>query len=248
MCGCPVLATRKLLSEHQLRAASRFRQLWELAVLSGMPSPKYDHPVDYVVVDADSPSQVALAASSELREVRAMLGVRPFALVVAVCGTGRALVAVNRRQKATAADVLRWALDPSGRPMGLRPDAQGGPPMNEIPYLLQIESDVAAFHYKFPLRFDLIMARRRVMGVFKKTRPAVGSRIVRVHLTLGKAVVDVFDGKGWSSSSARRNERYARHSRGSHRRTRMPSLATSLSEWWACKSGLLNSKRSGNRT
>ncbi len=46
--------------------------------------------------------------------------------------------------------------------------------MNEIPYLLQIESDVAAFHYKFPLRFDLIMARRRVMGVFKKTRPAVG--------------------------------------------------------------------------
>ena len=47
--------------------------------------------------------------------------------------------------------------------------------MNEIPYLLQIESDVAAFHYKFPLRFDLIMARRRVMGVFKKTRPAVGS-------------------------------------------------------------------------
>jgi hypothetical protein len=68
-------------------------------------------PVDRPVV-ATTVSDAVVAAAIELWEIQSLVGLRGYALLIAVINTGRALseIATTRREKSTAADLLRLCL------------------------------------------------------------------------------------------------------------------------------------------
>ncbi|MER9222995.1 hypothetical protein NKI48_29700 [Mesorhizobium sp. M0644] len=107
------LAARGQLDAAQVAAADRFRALWEALAGRGLSS------IDpaRVVVDGgkmpDGMSQRQFNAGRELRKCRVLLGARGYQLVALVCGQGMALreIATSKRERLTAADMLRWCLD-----------------------------------------------------------------------------------------------------------------------------------------
>ncbi|GLS35373.1 hypothetical protein GCM10010869_09610 [Mesorhizobium tianshanense] len=108
-----MLASRGTLDAAQIKAAERFRALWE--VLDGKGASGID-PARIVVDGGKMPdgiSQRQINAGQELRKCRALLGLRGYQLVALVCGQGHALheIAASKRERLTAADMLRWCLD-----------------------------------------------------------------------------------------------------------------------------------------
>jgi hypothetical protein len=119
------LATRGKLDAAQVAAATRFRALWE--AMGGKGASAIDP--TRIRVDggkaADPISEKQIAAGKELARVRVLFGLRGYRLVSLVCGQGHALteIAPGKRERLTAADMLRMSLDDLA---GL-PDRRGKP-------------------------------------------------------------------------------------------------------------------------
>ena len=104
------LSVRGFLSPHQEAAASRFRRSFE--IMQGMHGKKGFH--EHVDMrHASSISEDVLNAGQDLKDCRKLLGMRCYALVVEVCGNGKALSDMFhvKRERLTAADNLRASLD-----------------------------------------------------------------------------------------------------------------------------------------
>lgn len=120
-----VLAARGYLDEAQVRAATRFRALWERLGGSGAGALDYSRePVDGGPA-RDPINERQMEAGRELARCRAILGLRGYALVGKVCGQGHSLMEIGsiRRERDTAADNLRGLLDDLAVMWGYRTDA-----------------------------------------------------------------------------------------------------------------------------
>jgi hypothetical protein len=104
-----MLATRGFLKQHQVHAATRFGNAWE--IMAGMHRNSLHEFVD--AHQHPSISQSTIDAGRELQQCRTLLGHRSYGLVTAVCGEGKALPELYpvKRERLTAADILRMALD-----------------------------------------------------------------------------------------------------------------------------------------
>lgn len=108
-----ILAAKKLLDEAQVRAADKFRALWE--TMGGAGAGAIDYSREYVD-GGKGPQTITerqLLAGQELARCRKLLGLRGFTLIRAVCGEGQSLwdIGSKRRDRDTAADNLRACLD-----------------------------------------------------------------------------------------------------------------------------------------
>lgn len=107
------LYARGALNDVQFKVAGMFRHLWE--VLGGAGAKAIDYGREAVdgggVRDPISVRQID--AGNRLHEVRQLVGSRNYRLLCAVAGEGRTLasIAVSKRERLTAADNLRSALD-----------------------------------------------------------------------------------------------------------------------------------------
>lgn len=108
-----LLASRGGLDKAQVKAADRFRGLWESMGGSGAGAMDYTkEPVDGG--GATDPISIRqLSAGMELKRCRELLGARIYDLVCRVAGEGLALAELYeaKRDRLTAADNLRAALD-----------------------------------------------------------------------------------------------------------------------------------------
>ena len=75
---------------HQAQAARKFERLWITFIGCGRHSSMFE-PSPVHLFNRDGLSEKQAAAASELRIVRALIGVRNFSLLVHVCGEGRGL-------------------------------------------------------------------------------------------------------------------------------------------------------------
>lgn len=108
-----VLASRGGLDKAQIKAADKFRGLWERMGGAGAGAMDYTkEPVDGGGA-TDPISLRQLAAGMELKICRELLGARNYSLVCRVAGEGQALTELYeaKRDRLTAADNLRAALD-----------------------------------------------------------------------------------------------------------------------------------------
>ncbi|MER9596092.1 hypothetical protein [Mesorhizobium sp. M0244] len=107
------LAARGQLDASQVAAADRFRRHYE--ALGGRGVKAIDP--GRFQVDGGKPrdhfTDAQMNAGRELAKCRALLGVRGYRLVSLVAGEGRSLceIAAGKRERLTAADMLRWFLD-----------------------------------------------------------------------------------------------------------------------------------------
>jgi hypothetical protein len=105
------LASRGLVEEHMVQAATRFRRHYE--ALQGYPgrSSGFHERVDGGR-NPDGFGQRQVDAGTELRKARQLLGKRGYVLVSMVAGEGRDLgeFCHTKREKLTCADVLRALL------------------------------------------------------------------------------------------------------------------------------------------
>lgn len=104
------LFARHFLAKAQKQAADKFRGLWERA---GGTIISIDHSSDRVDGGRGDPITGRLRAAQELGRCRALLGLRGFDIVQAVCGEGKALAELSphKRDRLTMADNLRADLD-----------------------------------------------------------------------------------------------------------------------------------------
>jgi hypothetical protein len=109
-----ILAARGVLDPAQVAAADRFRGLFE--AMGGKGAGAIDYGREHVdggkVREPITDRQVN--AGKKLARCRALLGVRLYRLVSAVCGEGRSLHEVagkDKRPRLMAADMLRMGLD-----------------------------------------------------------------------------------------------------------------------------------------
>jgi hypothetical protein len=107
------LAARGLIDGHHVRAAGKFRGLWEAMGGAGAQAMDYTRePVDGGgIADPIKPRQIE--AGKEMARARARLGVYGFKLVGYICGEGYAIhdLTQTRRQRDTMTDNLRTYLD-----------------------------------------------------------------------------------------------------------------------------------------
>ncbi|MDV4163092.1 hypothetical protein R1538_18380 [Rhizobium leguminosarum] len=107
------LATRGVLDPAQVAAADRFRRLWE--AIGGKGAGAIDYGKEHVDGGKarDPITERQANAGKELAKCRELLGVRLYGLVSAVAGEGFALTEIfeGKRERLTAADMLRMALD-----------------------------------------------------------------------------------------------------------------------------------------
>jgi hypothetical protein len=107
------LHARGHISEHQVRAADKFRALWEAMGGAGAGAVDYTRePVDGG--GARDPISVRqMEAGRELARCREILGYRGYTLVSRVCGEGLSLSEIGsiKREKIAAAENLRAHLD-----------------------------------------------------------------------------------------------------------------------------------------
>ncbi|QPB21336.1 hypothetical protein [Rhizobium sp. 007] len=107
------LASRGVLDAAQVAAADRVRALFE--AMGGKGASAIDYGREHVdggkVRDPITERQVN--SGKELARCRALLGARLYGLVSAVCGEGYSLteLLVSKRERLTAADMLRMGLD-----------------------------------------------------------------------------------------------------------------------------------------
>jgi hypothetical protein len=115
------LHARGHISEHQVRAADKFRALWEAMGGAGAGAIDYARePVDGG--GARDPISVRqMEAGRELARCREILGYRGYTLVSRVCGEGLSLSEIGsiQRQKTAAAENLRMHLDDLAQLWGL---------------------------------------------------------------------------------------------------------------------------------
>jgi len=107
------LTAKNLLSQAQVRAADKFRALWE--TMGGAGAGAIDYSREYVD-GGKGPQTITerqLLAGHELARCRELLGLRGFTLIRSVCGEGQSLwdIGSKRRDRDTAADNLRGCLD-----------------------------------------------------------------------------------------------------------------------------------------
>jgi hypothetical protein len=107
---------RGFLEDHQKRAADRFTAAWR--IMQGLHGGSFGEHVDHR--QEPSISEDVIDAGRQLQECRGLLGVRSYDLVCVVCGEGKALSDLfpMKRQRLTAADNLRVALDDMARMWG----------------------------------------------------------------------------------------------------------------------------------
>lgn len=124
------LYARRKLDDAQKQAADKFRAIWERCGGAGSSAMDYTREV----VDGGGPrdpiSERQVDAGRELGRCRTLLGARSYDLVCKVCGQGYSLSDLSRsnRDRTTAADNLRAALDDLGIMWGLasRPKVKAG--------------------------------------------------------------------------------------------------------------------------
>lgn len=120
-----MLASRDSLDAAQVKAADRFRRLWE--TLGGKGASSIDP--GRIVGDGgkmrDPINERQINAGKELARCRTLLGVRGYRLVSLVAGEGHSLseIAAGKRERLTAADMLRWCLDDLAGLWGLAPSS-----------------------------------------------------------------------------------------------------------------------------
>lgn len=122
-----LLASRKVLDAHHVRAADRFRALWETMGGKGASAIDYSRePVDGGRI-AEPIRASQLDAGKQLAAVSRLLGPRFYKLVSGVCGEGHSLVDMYpaKRQRLTATDNLRAALDDMAEMWGMRTRVHG---------------------------------------------------------------------------------------------------------------------------
>ncbi|AJD41266.1 hypothetical protein C9413_24315 [Rhizobium sp. SEMIA 4085] len=107
------LASRGVLDAAQVAAADRFRALFE--AMGGKGASAIDYGREHVDGGKarDPITERQVNAGKELARCRALLGVRMYRLVSAVCGEGFALTELlaSKRERLTGADMLRMGLD-----------------------------------------------------------------------------------------------------------------------------------------
>lgn len=108
-----LLASRGALDKAQIKAADRFRSLWERLGGAGAGAMDYTKEAVDGGGATDPISLRQLAAGMELKQCRELLGARNYGLVCRVAGEGHALTELyeEKRDRLTAADNLRAALD-----------------------------------------------------------------------------------------------------------------------------------------
>lgn len=116
------LYAKRLLNSAQKRAADKFRGYWE--TMGGKGASAIDYSKD-VVDGGKSPQDISdhqWQAGEELRRCFEKLKARDYDLVAKVCGQGFGLaeVGATKRQRHTAADNLRAALDDLADMWGLK--------------------------------------------------------------------------------------------------------------------------------
>lgn len=107
------MAARGGLDAAQVAAATRFRALWESMGGKGAGAIDYGREQVDGGKGRDPITEREVNAGKELARCRALLGVRLYGLVSAVAGEGFALTEIfeGKRERLTAADMLRMALD-----------------------------------------------------------------------------------------------------------------------------------------
>jgi hypothetical protein len=130
-----VLASRKgkdnkpLIEPQQVMAADRFRAYWEAT--GGVGARAIDYSREYVDGGriAEPIDEAQMNAAKRLNAARAEIGARAFDLLVAVCGQGLGMLDLfeSKRDRLTATDNLRNALDDLSRIWGLQVTAGSKP-------------------------------------------------------------------------------------------------------------------------
>lgn len=130
-----VLAARKdkrgkpLIEAQQVMAADRFRAYWEAT--GGVGAKAIDYTREHVDGGriADPIEAGRMRAAKHLIQARAEIGSRAFDLLVAVCGQGLGMLDLfeSKRDRLTATDNLRHALDDLSRIWGLQVTATAKP-------------------------------------------------------------------------------------------------------------------------
>lgn len=109
-----VLTARGYLHPAQVRAADRFRQLWEMAGGAGAGAMDYTRePVDGGG-KAEAISDTLVSAGLELEQCRKELGTRGYRLVASVAGEGRSIEEIaghRQRDRYSVTDALRGYLE-----------------------------------------------------------------------------------------------------------------------------------------
>ncbi|MQV11224.1 DUF6456 domain-containing protein [Sinorhizobium meliloti] len=108
------MASRGVLDAAQVAAADRFRGLFE--AMGGKGAGAIDYSREHVDggKSREPITEGQMNAGQELARCRDLLGARLYGLVCAVAGEGRALhevVGKGKRERLTAADMLRMGLD-----------------------------------------------------------------------------------------------------------------------------------------
>ena len=107
------MAARGVLDAVQIEAATRFRALWEAMGGKGVSAIDYGREFVDGGKRADPITERQMHSGKELARCRALLGHRCYALVSLVCGEGYSLteIVAGKRERLTAADMLRMGLD-----------------------------------------------------------------------------------------------------------------------------------------
>lgn len=117
-----LMASRGHIDEYQLKAAIKFRRLWE--TLGGAGAGSFDYSRD--IVDGGGPresiSERQIDAGLQLKNCRVLLGVRPYEIVSKIVGQGIFLQEMGKthRERTTYADYLKDGLDVLSEHWGLK--------------------------------------------------------------------------------------------------------------------------------
>jgi hypothetical protein len=116
-----LMAAKGHLGAHHVKAADKFRRLWE--ILGGAGARSFDYsrePVDGGGV-RESITDAQVNAGQALKVCQTVIGMRAFAIVEKVAGEGRTIAEISqtKREKTTNADYLRDALEDLAKHWGL---------------------------------------------------------------------------------------------------------------------------------
>ncbi|NBB07872.1 hypothetical protein [Pseudomonas monteilii] len=121
-----LMAAKGHLGAHHIKAADKFRRLWE--ILGGAGAGSFDYsrePVDGGGA-RESITDSQIEAGQTLKVCQSVIGRRAFSIVEKVAGEGRTIaeISVTKREKTTNADYLRDALEDLAKHWGFMTTAK----------------------------------------------------------------------------------------------------------------------------